>query len=177
MAQPFGLDLFERHVEYYTALLYLALSLGCVIWLGRKRFGFELRAVREDEEAAMAAGIDPTAVKLKAFMLSGALTALGGVLYGIFLSALEPHRLFEIPLSVRIALTAIIGGRGTVWGPLVGAVLLTLSAEFFRNLFAEANLLIYGFLIIAVVLYFPRGLVGEWQRTQVRRRYERIARS
>jgi branched-chain amino acid transport system permease protein len=132
--------------------------------------------VREDEEAAMAAGINPTAVKLKAFILSGSLTTAGGLLYGIFLSALEPHGLFDIPLSVRIALTAIIGGRGTVWGPLVGAVLLTLSAEIFRNLFAGANLLIYGVLIIIVVLFVPRGLVGEWQRVQVRRRYERAAR-
>ncbi len=176
LARPFGLDLFDRRVEYYTGLLYLALVVFAVLWMGSRRFGYELRAVREDEEAAMAAGIDPTAVKLKAFMLSGALTALGGSLYGIFLSALEPHRLFEIPLSVRIALTAIIGGRGTVWGPLVGAVLLTLSAEVFRNVFAEANLLIYGLLIIIVVLFVPRGVIGEWQRIQVRRRYERAAR-
>ncbi len=124
----------------------------------------------------MAAGIHPTAVKLKAFVLSGALTAAGGLLYGIFLSALEPHGLFDIPLSVRIALTAIIGGRGTVWGPLVGAVLLTLSGEIFRNLFAGANLLVYGVLIIVVVLFVPRGIVGEWERVRVRRRYERAAR-
>jgi branched-chain amino acid transport system permease protein len=176
LARPFGLDLFNRRVEYYVALGYLAVVVGLVIWLSRRRFGFELRAVREDEEAAMAAGINPTAVKLKAFILSGSLTTAGGLLYGIFLSALEPHGLFDIPLSVRIALTAIIGGRGTVWGPLVGAVLLTLSAEIFRNLFAGANLLIYGVLIIIVVLFVPRGLVGEWQRVQVRRRYERAAR-
>jgi branched-chain amino acid transport system permease protein len=176
LARPFGLDLFNRRVEYYAALGYVAVVVGLVIWLSRRRFGFELRAVREDEEAAMAAGINPTAVKLKAFILSGSLTTAGGLLYGIFLSALEPHGLFDIPLSVRIALTAIIGGRGTVWGPLVGAVLLTLSAEIFRNLFAGANLLIYGVLIIIVVLFVPRGLVGEWQRVQVRRRYERAAR-
>lgn len=176
LARPFGLDLFNRRVEYYVALGYVAVVVGLVIWLSRRRFGFELRAVREDEEAAMAAGINPTAVKLKAFILSGSLTTAGGLLYGIFLSALEPHGLFDIPLSVRIALTAIIGGRGTVWGPLVGAVLLTLSAEIFRNLFAGANLLIYGVLIIIVVLFVPRGIVGEWQRGQVRRRYERAAR-
>lgn len=176
LSGPFGLDLFNRHVEYYAGLVYLAIVIGIVVWLGGRRFGYELRAVREDEEAAMAAGIHPTAVKLRAFVLSGALTAAGGLLYGIFLSALEPHRLFEIPLSVRIALTAIIGGRGTVWGPLVGAVLLTLSGEIFRSVFAEANLLIYGVLIIVVVLFVPRGVVGEWQRLQVRRRYERVAR-
>jgi len=176
LAQPFGLDLFNRRVEYYLALGYVVVAVGLVIWISRTRFGFELRAVREDEEAAMAAGIHPTAVKLKAFVLSGSLTTAGGLLYGIFLSALEPHNLFDIPLSVRIALTAIIGGRGTVWGPLVGAVLLVLTAEAFRNLFAGANLLIYGVLIIVVVLFLPRGIIGEWQRAQVRRRYERAAR-
>jgi branched-chain amino acid transport system permease protein len=176
LAQPFGLDLFNRRVEYYTGLVYLAAVIGIVAWLGGRRFGYQLRAVREDEEAAMAAGIHPAAVKIQAFVLSGALTAAGGLLYGIFLSALEPHRLFEIPLSVRIALTAIIGGRGTVWGPLVGAALLTVSGEVFRSLFAEANLLIYGLLIIVVVLFVPRGVVGEWERFRVRRRYERVAR-
>jgi branched-chain amino acid transport system permease protein len=92
----------------------------------------------------MAAGINPTRVKLKAFMISSALTAVGGGIYGLMLSFLEPHILFYLLLSVQIALTAIIGGRGTVWGPLVGAVLLVSAGEIFRTSFAEANLLGWG---------------------------------
>ena len=119
----------------------------------------------------LAAGINPEAVKLWAFAISAALTALGGCLYGIVLSALQPQPLFELHLSVRIALVAIIGGRGTLFGPLVGAALLTAAAELFRNVFAEANLLIYGLLIVIVVLFVPRGLMGELERRNVRRRY------
>ena len=175
LPQPFGLDLFERRTQFYLALLYLVLVLGTVIGFSRNRFGYHMRAVREDEASAQAAGIDPTRIKLIAFTLSGALTALGGAIYGIFLSFLEPHDLFFLPLSVRIALTAIIGGRGTVWGPLTGAALLVLSAELFRNVFAQANLLIYGVLIVVVVLFLPRGIIGELTRRLVRRRYARSA--
>jgi branched-chain amino acid transport system permease protein len=131
--------------------------------------------VREDESSAMAAGIDPTAVKLKAFMLSGALTALGGGIYGMFLSFIEPHIMFYLILSIQIALTAIIGGRGTIWGPAAGAVLLVGAGEIFRTTFAQANLLIYGILIVAVVLFLPRGLIGELSRRLMRRLYARSA--
>ena len=175
LPEPFGLDLFDRSVQFYLALLYLALVIGLAILFSQNRFGYQMRAVREDEASAEAAGINPTRVKLLAFTLSGALTALGGALYGIFLSFLEPHDLFFLPLSVRIALTAIIGGRGTVWGPLTGAALLVLSAELFRNVFAQANLLIYGVLIVVVVLFLPRGIIGELARRLVRRRYARSA--
>jgi branched-chain amino acid transport system permease protein len=174
---PFGLDLFSRHVEFFIALLYLLLVIGVIILLTRGRFGYQMRAVREDENSAMAAGINPSAVKLRAFMLSGALTAAGGCIYGVFLSALQPQPMFELTLSVQIALVAIIGGRGTIFGPLVGAALLTLAAELFRNLFADANLLIYGVLIVLVIMFMPRGLMGEIQQLLVRRRYAKSTRS
>lgn len=173
LSEPFGLDLFERRTEYYLALVYAAGTVGGVMWLSRGRFGYAMRAVREDEAAAQAAGINPTRVKLRAFALSGMLTALGGGLYGAFLSFLDPHTLFFLPLSVQIALTAIIGGRGTIWGPALGAALLVLAAELFRSAFAEANLLIYGLLILVVTLFMPRGLVGEAGRYLRRRRYAR----
>lgn len=173
LSEPFGLDLFERRTEYYLALVYAAGTVGGVMWLSSGAFGYAMRAVREDEAAAQAAGIDPTRVKLRAFALSGMLTALGGGLYGAFLSFLDPHTLFFLPLSVQIALTAIIGGRGTIWGPALGAALLVLAAELFRSAFAEANLLIYGLLILVVTLFMPRGLIGEAGRYLRRRRYAR----
>ena len=173
LPEPFGLDLFSRQVEYYLALVYAAGVIACVMWLSGSRFGYAMRAVREDEAAAQAAGINPVRIKLRAFALSGALTALGGGIYGAYLSFLDPHSLFFLPLSVQIALTAIIGGRGTVWGPALGATLLILAAEVFRSVFAEANLLIYGLLILIVILFVPRGLIGELSRYVRRRRYAR----
>lgn len=171
MDEPFGLDLFSRQTEFLVSLGYLLVVIAIVILITRGRFGYQMRAVREDEASAQAAGINPASVKLRAFMISAALTAAGGVIYGLFLSALQPQPLFELPLSVRIALVAIIGGRGTVFGPLIGAILITLAAEMFRTVFADANLLVYGLLIVVVIVFMPRGIVGELHRRLVRRRY------
>lgn len=175
LPEPFGIDLFSRTVHYYLALAFAAGVLLVVTLIARGRFGYQLRAVREDEDSAMAAGINPTAVKIKAFMLSGALTAVGGGIYGLYLSFMEPHVMFNLLLSVQIALIAIVGGRGTIWGPAIGAAVLVGAGEVFRTVFAQANMLVYGLLILAVVLFFPRGIAGELVRGHTRRAYARSA--
>jgi branched-chain amino acid transport system permease protein len=177
LPELFGFDVFSRSTQLFMSLFFFALVLTTTILIARGRLGYQMRAVREDEEAAQAAGINPQRVKLVAFALSGALTGLGGGIYGVYLSFLEPHDIFFLPLSVQIALTAIIGGRGTIWGPLAGATLLVLARELFRGAFNEANLLIYGVLILVVVLFAPRGMIGELARAAVRRRYAGDSRS
>lgn len=171
LPEPFGLDLFDTGIQYYLALGYAILTIAITIFIAKSKFGFQLRAVRDNEEAAMAAGINPTAIKLKAFMVSGALTSLGGVIYGIYLSFIEPHIIFNLLLSIQIALTVIIGGRGTIWGPTVGAFLLVISGELFRTVFAQANMLVYGILILVVILLMPKGIVGEIIQRTIRRKY------
>ena len=103
-------------------------------------------------------------MKVVAFMISAALTALGGSLYALYLQAFEPHTLLELPISVQIALMAIIGGRGSIQGPVVGALLIATLGEVFRNVFANANLLIYGVLILVVTLFAPGGIMGLYCR-------------
>jgi branched-chain amino acid transport system permease protein len=175
LPEPFDVDLFSRTVQFYMALAFATVVIATVIVISRARFGYQLQAVREDEDSAMAAGIDPTVTKLKAFMLSAALTSIGGGIYGIVLAFIEPHVIFALLLSVQIALTAIIGGRGTIWGPSVGALVLVGAGEMFRTTFAEANMLIYGILILVVVLFVPRGIVGELARRHIRRLYAKHA--
>lgn len=177
LPEPFGVDLFARKTNFYLALAFAALCIFTVISISRSKFGYQLRAVREDESSAMASGINPATIKLKAFMISAGLTALGGGIYAIFLSFLEPHFIFFLLLSVQIALTAIIGGRGTIWGPAAGAVLIIGSGEVFRTTFAEANMLIYGLLIMLVVIFMPRGIIGEPARYLIRRTYAKRAQS
>ncbi len=160
----FGLDLFDRRVEYGLALGFVTLTLLVTHLLRRSRLGYALQAVREDEDGARALGIDPARMKVIAFMLSAALTALGGSLYAIYLQAFEPHTLLELPLSVQIALMAIIGGRASIQGPIIGAVLLSVFGEVFRTVFASANLLIYGVLILVVTLFAPDGIMGLFGR-------------
>ena len=171
LPQPFGIDLFSKITQYYLALCYAALTIGITIYISSRKFGYQLRAIRDNEEAAMAAGINPLAVKLKAFAISGALTAIGGGIYGIFLSFIEPHIIFNLLLSIQIALTVIIGGRGTVWGPAVGAVVLVVSGEVFRTMFAQANMLLYGVLILVVILAMPKGIVGEYAHRLIKKKY------
>ncbi|ACO46133.1 branched-chain amino acid ABC transporter permease [Deinococcus deserti] len=160
----FGLDLFDRRVEYWLSFAFVVLTLLVTHLIRRSRLGYALQAVREDEDGARALGIDPTRMKLIAFMISAALTALGGALYAIYLQAFEPHTLLELPISVQIALMAIIGGRTSIQGPLIGAVLLATFGEVFRNVFSSANLLIYGVLILLVTLYAPNGIMGLFAR-------------
>lgn len=171
LPEPFGLDLFDKTVQYYLMLIYAVLTIGITIFISTRKFGYQLKAVRDNEEAAMAAGINPTTIKLKAFVLSAMLTALGGGVYGIFLSFIEPHIIFNLLLSIQIALTVIIGGRGTVWGPAVGAALLIISGEVFRTVFEQANMLVYGILILIVILVLPKGVVGEYAHRLIRRKY------
>jgi branched-chain amino acid transport system permease protein len=115
----------------------------------------------------MAMGVNPTRYKILAFMVSAALTAAGGVLYAIYISFFEPHLIFNLELSVELALMAYIGGAGTILGPAVGAILLQLAGDAFRQWsaalggnFQQANLLIYGILIIVVIRFAPEGLAG-----------------
>ena len=171
LPEPFGIDLFDKTTQYYLALIYAAITIGITIYISTRKFGYQLKAVRDNEEAAMAAGINPSIIKLKAFVLSGILTALGGGIYGLFLSFIEPHIIFNLLLSIQIALTVIIGGRGTLWGPAVGAALLVISGEIFRTAFAQANMLLYGVLILVVILVLPRGIVGEYAHKLIRKKY------
>jgi len=171
LPEPFGIDFFDKTTQYYLALFYAALTIAVTIFISTRKFGYQLKAVRDNEEAAMAAGINPATVKLKAFVLSGMLTALGGGIYGIFLSFIEPHIIFNLLLSIQIALIAIIGGRGTIWGPAVGAAILVVSGEVFRTTFAHANMLVYGVLILVVIIMLPQGVVGEYVHRLTRRKY------
>ncbi len=159
---PFGLDLFNRTVEFYLGLGLLGLTLLVAWWLSWSRFGYYLQAIREDQDSAMAMGINPTRCKILAFMLSAAFTAAGGALFAIYVSFFEPHIIFNIETSVELALIAYIGGAGTVFGPAIGALVLLGAGDLFRNYFQQANLLIYGVLIILIVRFAPEGVVGGW---------------
>lgn len=160
----FGLDLFDRQVEYWLAFGFVILTLLVTHLIRRSRFGYALQAVREDEDSARALGIDPTKMKLLAFVISATLTALGGSLYALFLQAFEPHTIMDLHLSIQIALMAVIGGRHSIQGPVVGAIMLGILSEVFRNAFSTAHLLIYGVLILVVTLFAPQGMMGLFKR-------------
>jgi len=166
---PRQLQFRDNRAYYYVALGLMVLATAVTGLVERSRLGTYLRALREDEDAAEALGVDTFRVKLLAIVLSAALTGLGGAFYANYLFSLQPNAVFGIPLSVDIIIRPVVGGAGTIWGPLLGSLILSPLAELSRTYFASGglagtHLVVYGFLLIAVVLLLPRGAYPELVR-------------
>jgi len=145
---------------YYIVLVIAGGTVALGHFIRTRKLGYYLMAIREDEETAESIGVDTTRYKLIALAISATLTAIAGAFFANYFLFVDPTVVLPLALSVEIVLMAIIGGLGTVAGPVLGAVLLKLSSEVFRNEFAQANLLIYGALLILVILFMPDGLMG-----------------
>ncbi len=165
---PVALQFADKRVAYWFALAMVAGVLVITHKLAGSRFGAQLVAVRENEDAARALGVDTLAVKLKAITLSGAITAAAGCLYTQKFLYLDATIAFGPWISVEALLAPIIGGIGTVFGPLLGALLLLGLGEITKTLFANlfggawpgADLVVFGILLIVCVAFAPRGLLG-----------------
>jgi branched-chain amino acid transport system permease protein len=150
---------------YYIALGYVLFSLLVVRLLETSKIGRYMVALREDEDAAESLGVNVFKYKMIAIFLSAFMTSLGGVFYANYLYYLHPGTMMSMAFSIEIVLRPIIGGLGTVLGPVIGSFLITPLAEISRSYFAKAgyeglHLVIYGFILVAVVLFFPRGVVS-----------------
>lgn len=149
---------------YYIVLVIAAGTVGLSRFISGRKLGYYLMAIREDEETAESIGVNTTTYKLAALAISATLTAIAGAFFANYFLFVDPTIVLPLALSVEIVLMAIVGGLGTVAGPVLGAVLLKLSSELFRNEFAQANLLIYGALLILIILFMPGGLMGGIER-------------
>jgi branched-chain amino acid transport system permease protein len=133
------------------------------------RFGLEMRAVRDDEIAAAAAGVRVFRTKLLGFLVSAAMTALAGGLYMQFYQAIDPESAFGLGQAIQLQLPALIGGLGTAWGPIVGGGLMIVLSEATnwgatRLGFIAVDILVYGLVLLLVVLWAPQGIVGVLSR-------------
>ena len=155
---------FQSRVPFYWIVLALvALSLVIVRSIENSRFGAWLIALRENEAAAKALGIDVTRIKLQAMTISAALAAVGGSFYAQYFLFIDAAIAYGPWISVEALLAAIIGGAGTVAGPLIGALLIKSLGELTKTLIGEApglDLVVYGSMLIVVVAVAPRGIVG-----------------
>lgn len=147
---------------YYVALGFMLAATLIVAWIERLRFGAYLTAIRQDESACEALGVDTFRYKMLAMVISSFLTGVGGTFYAFYLFSLQPNAVFGIPLSVEIITRVIVGGTGTVLGPIIGSFILSPLAELSRTYLAVggltgAHLIVYGVLLIAVVLFVPQG--------------------
>ena len=161
----------------YFYVIALVLWLGRACWSGSwidRGIGREaLEAISEDEDAAAAIGIDVLREKLRVTVISAALTALGGAIYGQYIMYLNPETVSGIAVSLQIVFAAIAGGMYTLLGPTVGALLTISLTEglrvWFGTTFIGAANTIYGILLILCIIFMPHGIVGTLERMKLRR--------
>ena len=166
--RPDSLLNFQFHetkaVYYYIALGLLALALGATRWIDRSRSGYYFRSIREDQDAAASLGVHVAREKHAAMAVSAALTALGGTFWAQYVLFIDPESVFPLSLSILICLVAVLGGVGSLWGPLLGAAVLVPLSEGTRVLLGGTgkalDLVIYGALIMVIAVFQPAGLVG-----------------
>lgn len=163
----------SKAVYYYLALGLLALALGATRWIERSRRGYYFRAIKEDQDAAASLGVRVAREKHAAMAASAALTALGGTFWAQYVLFIDPESVFPLSLSILICLVAVMGGVGSLWGPLLGAVVLVPLSEGTRVLLGGTgkalDLLIYGALIMAIAVFQPAGLMGLLRQLRGRR--------
>lgn len=170
------LGIADKRVWVWIVLALAVLVYLVEIYLERSRRGYQLVAVREDEDAALSLGVPARWLKVTAITVSAALTAVCGALWAQYVGFVDPVYVFSVDLSIRFALAAIIGGLGTALGPFLGALLVTTVETYLRAQFGGIGaglvgiyLVIYGCALILMVRFAPQGLVG-WIGGRVRRR-------
>ncbi|RZL61001.1 MAG: branched-chain amino acid ABC transporter permease [Variovorax sp.] len=158
------------NMQFATRAGYLWLVLGFVVaallvtwWLRNSRYGAYLQAVRDNEDAARAVGVNPFRIKLAAIGLSAAFMGSAGAFYVQVFQYIDPAIAYGSVTSVEALVAAIVGGMGTLWGPVLGAVVLHVLADLTRNLFGELpgiNMVIYGVVLVLIMIFLPRGIAG-----------------
>jgi branched-chain amino acid transport system permease protein len=151
---------------YYFAILALAAgALALCAWFVRRRPGYYWRAIREDEAAAQALGINTFRWKMFAVFVSASMTAVAGVFFAFYYNSLFPEQIFGFARSIEILLGPVIGGLGTLWGPIVGAALVVLLGDGTTEILARLGWdlpgmkqVVYGVLLLVVVVFLPNGI-------------------
>jgi len=141
--------------------LSLALLVCCVLtvaWIARSRFGMGLIAIREDEDAAASMGVNTTLYKTAALVLSALFTAIAGGINAYWITFIEPAQAFDLTLNVRMVIMAMFGGPGTVFGPVLGAFVLSAVYELLASWISTAAALLFGVVIVLLIIFTPRGL-------------------
>ena len=164
---------------YYIILVFLAIILFVSWYIDRSKLGFYLTALREDEEAAKALGINTALTKLYAAGISGFFTGIGGTFFGQLTMYLLPDTIVGFNMSAQMVFVSIVGGVGTVFGPFVGSVFLTTIGEITRvtmgDIIPGLHLVIYGTIVMLVILFSPKGIIEPLQNLLFKRKERKKA--
>ncbi|MDP9994270.1 branched-chain amino acid transport system permease protein [Variovorax boronicumulans] len=158
-----NLQFSSRAGYLWVVLAMVVAALLVTWWLRNGRFGAYLQAVRDNEDAARAVGVNPFRVKLGAIGLSAAFMGAAGAFYVQVFQYIDAGIAYGPAVSIEALVAAIVGGMGTMWGPVLGAVVLHVLSDLTRNLFGELpgiNMVIYGTVLVLIVIFVPRGIAG-----------------
>jgi branched-chain amino acid transport system permease protein len=158
-------------------LFWLIISLLVSWYIRRSRFGLGLVAIRDDEGKAEMVGVNTTLYKVLAFAFSAYFVGLGGGVWSYFTTHISPVFAFDIIVGVDMILMTMLGGLGTLWGPVLGAFILVPAADFILFTFGSTTiyLAITGLLMMAVIVFMPKGILPTIQEWVESRRAPRVA--
>jgi branched-chain amino acid transport system permease protein len=184
---------------YYIGIFLVLLTIGTTYWVQHSKLGYFFQAIREDQDAAHSLGISISRYKNIALVISAVLTSLAGAFYGIYVGFVDPPTVLGLDVSVQLMLICIIGGMGTLWGPVLGSLVLVPMSEalrsnmvtdllvkigmvnadskvglFLKENLAHAHVLLYGILVVLVILFMPEGLMGFVKKLATRRKQEAV---
>lgn len=184
---------------YYIGLFLVALTIAVTYLVQHSKLGYFFQAIREDQDAAHSLGISISLYKNIALVISAVLTSLAGSFYGIYVGFVDPPTVLGLDVSVQIMLICIIGGMGTLWGPVLGSLVLVPLSEalrsnmitealvkvgmvnaeskigvFLKENLSHAHVLLYGILVVVVILFMPDGLMGFIKKLAKRRKQEAV---
>lgn len=178
-SSPLMLQFETKASYYYVVLGLLALGLAITYKIEQSWIGYYLVAIGEDEDAAEAIGVNAPRIKRDIYMISAFLTALAGTFYTQYIYFIDPATAFSFNISIEAALVAIVGGIGTLWGPVIGTVLLETTSALLQSWLGSSTggiqLTVYALILMAVILWRPTGLMGLVNEALQRRRDRRQA--
>ena len=155
---------FDKPGWFYVVLTALVITVAVSAWIKNHRMGYYLMAIGSDQDASGTTGINVVLYKTYAQMISAALMAMAGSLYGFYLLTVMPAKVLSYTLSLEIMMYCVIGGKGTLWGPIMGAMIMSFISEFMRTRMgasaASLGTVFYGLALILVVRFAPGGIYG-----------------
>lgn len=151
---------FGKESHYFWALALLTVVLFVVRWIMKSKFGLGLRAIKQNEDAAIALGVNTIWLKVAAHLIAAVFITIAGALYARYQMFIEPNGVFSFQQGISILMMPVIGGLGTFWGPIIGAIVFVVIQDQLMASYPELNMLLYGVLLVLIVLFEDGGVVG-----------------
>ena len=176
---PLMMQFDDKSSYYYVVLGLLAIALAITAWVERSWVGYYLLAIGEDEDAAEAIGVDGPKMKRLIYLISAFLTGLAGTFYTQYIYFIDPTTAFSFNISIEAALVSIVGGIGTLWGPVIGTIVLETTSALLQswlgNSIAGIQLTVYSLILMGIILWRPTGIMGFITEVRQRRSRSRAA--